>query len=134
MSESIGPIKMRHKKILIFDEGRFAKVCNALLQLDGYVPEHIVQVQELKKLANFKNFDLIITSYPYGVDVLDRLKNKDIPVVVLSDCVDNDLLNCLKKIKTSFCMIKPVDFSKFSKIIKTIMTKKMERALGYEIL
>lgn len=125
---------MRHKKILIFDEGRFAKVCNALLQLDGYGPEHIIQVQELKKLANFGNFDLIITSYPYGADVLDNVKDKDIPVVVLSDCVDSDLLNCLKKIKTSFCMIKPVDFSKFSKVIENIMTKKMERSLGYEIL
>jgi DNA-binding NtrC family response regulator len=132
--EQTGQNRMNNKKILIVDEDRFAKVCNALLQLDGYLSDHIVLRQQLQRLETMKNFDLVITSYPYGTEVLNKLKNRDIPVVVLSDGVDSDLLACLKQIKMSFCMIKPIDFAKFSKIIENIMTKKMETGFGYEIL
>lgn len=125
---------MVRKKILIVDEDRFAKVCNALLQLDGFLSEHIVRLQELTKIETLGNFDLVITSYPYGMEVLNKLKNRNIPVIVLSDCVDTDLLSCLRQINSSFCMIKPIDFGSFSNIIKNIMFDQSERKLGYEIL
>jgi hypothetical protein len=78
---------MKRKKILVFDEEGFARVCNALLQLDGHHADYLVFTQEFGPLEKMEDYGLLITSYPYGSCILKLIKHYDIPTLVLSDCV-----------------------------------------------
>ena len=120
---------MKDKKIFIFDEEGFSRVCHALLELDGYQP-----VPWKGKDANEKDCGLIITSFPYGAEILEYASLHKLPVLVLSDALSRDLLSWLHGLRDSFCMIKPVDFNKFSQIVAQMMSARECENVGFQIL
>jgi DNA-binding NtrC family response regulator len=112
---------MKTKKILIVDEERFSRVCSALLELDGYVPECLDCLGEIGSRLEEHDYDLVVTSYPYGARFFDRIRNKKIPVLVLLDFISREIIEDLKKFKNSCCMIKPIDFEKLNNLIEQMM-------------
>jgi DNA-binding NtrC family response regulator len=114
---------VKTKKILIIDEERFAKVCSALLEVGGYVPERLECLDEIDSRFETHDYDLVVTSYPYGARFFDRIRNKKIPVLVLLDFISREIIEDLKKFKNSCCMIKPIDFEKLNNLIEQMTFK-----------
>jgi hypothetical protein len=116
-------VNMHKKKILVFDEESFARICHALLQLDGY-PAVCLAKMDIDQAGELEDYGLVITSYPYGLSLFPRLKHRQTPVLVLSDCLSGDLLECLKSIRNSLCMVKPIDYEQFRGKIRSVMNNK----------
>ena len=125
---------MKTKKILIIDENGFARVCSAILESKGHEVENIsLSDNPSTKLSN-DELGLIITSYPYCAIFLETIKKKNIPVLILSDHIDNDLFSILKGIDNSYCMIKPLDYDKFRYLVAQIITGESIPQGGYCIV
>ncbi len=112
-----------NKKILIFDEAGFSRICSALLEKEGYGTNAVTDVHHLESTINYGDIGLVITSYPYGSGLLKKLKNLNIPTIVLSDRVSNELMTTLAHFeKTSLhYMIKPLDYNQFRTLINQVM-------------
>jgi len=115
-------LNMHNKKILVFDEESFARICHALLQLDGY-PADCLNKMDIEMAGELEDYGLVITSFPYGLSLFPRLMDRQIPVLVLSDCLSGELLECLKSIRNSLCMVKPIDYEQFRGKIKNVMNR-----------
>ncbi len=113
------------KKILIFDEAGFSRVCSAILEKEGYGTNAITDVCQLDSKVNYEDFGLVITSYPYGAALLDKLVISRIPTIILSDQVSRDLISKLDHFDKSLshCMIKPLDYHKFRTLVNQMMRK-----------
>jgi DNA-binding response OmpR family regulator len=110
-----------NKKILIYDEERFAKVCDALLQLNGHPADSIVHGVDPLPLGDLSSYSLVITSFPYGSALFLALKKAQVPILVLSDMFSADLISAVCEIKNSCCMIKPVDFGEFCLVVQRVI-------------
>jgi len=73
-------------------------------------------------------------SYPYGEPLLDQLKEKKIPTIILSDTIDARLLSLLKSFENSYCMIKPLDYERFIALVKGVMNGELGPQAGFEIV
>lgn len=122
------------KRILIFDEERFSRVCSALLEGEGYRTDTIMNGNNVAHGLNNNEFGLIVMSYPYGVYILHSLRNKKIPVIILSDHMSRDLICMLEDIDNAYCMIKPIDFEKFKVLVREVMNKNVIMNGGYKIV
>ncbi len=115
-------VKMK-KRILIFDEAGFSRICSAILEREGYGTKAICDVRQLDSALNSNDVGLVITSYPCGEHLLEKLKSTKIPAIILSDYMNRDLMVTLDYLGNtqSHCMIKPVDYHKF----KALVSQKM---------
>ena len=114
------------KRILVIEEPGFARVCGALLALDGYRVE-----TPGKEGGVGGEVDLVITSYPCAERVTRDLVDREIPVLVMADCLSSGLLDLVRSLNNSWCMIKPIEFEKFSSVIRRML--QQEGGGGYEI-
>jgi hypothetical protein len=112
---------MNNKKILVFDEEGFGRICHALLQLDGY-PADCLAKMDIEQAGELEDYGMVITSFPYGSRLISRLMHRQTPVLVLSDCLSGELLECLRGIKNSLCMVKPLDYEQFRGKIRSVMS------------
>ncbi len=112
-----------NKKILIFDEAGFSRICSAILEKEGYGTNSIADVHQCIPDLNYNEIGLVITSYPYGAPLLEKLKEKRIPIIVLSDHMSGDLMSKLDSFDKSLshCMIKPLDYHKFRTLVNQTM-------------
>ncbi len=111
------------KKILIFDEAGFSRICSAILEKEGYGTNAICDVHQIDSTINYNDFGLVITSYPFGAYLLEKLKKARIPTIVLSDHVNRELIMTLEHFDKSLshCMIKPLDYNKFRMLVNQAM-------------
>jgi len=111
------------KKILIFDEAGFSRICSAILEKEGYGTNTICDAHHIDSTINYNDFGLAITSYPFGTFILQKLKEARIPTIILSDHINRDLLMTLKDFdkSRSYCMIKPLDYNKFRMLVNQTM-------------
>ncbi len=118
-------MKITDKKILIFDEAGFSRVCSAILEKEGYGTNAVTDFCQLESKVNYEDFGLVITSYPYGASLLEKLSTSRVPTIILSDQVSRDLMVKLDHFdKTlSHCMIKPLDYHKFRTLVNQVMRK-----------
>jgi hypothetical protein len=121
-------------KILIIDEYGFARICSAILNSRGCETEMVVDQFVLPMNLNNDEYNLIITSYPYAKSLFSVLRNKKIPIIVLSDSLNEDLINELDEYHNSFCMIKPIDFEKFTSLVKRVVESAASLRGGYSIV
>ena len=123
-------MKMTKKKILIFDEAGFSRICSAILEQEGYGTNPVLDVQQLDSALSADDLGLVITSYPYGELLIEKLKNAKIPSIILSDHMNRDLLMMLDRLgKTlSHCMIKPLDYGEFKSMVNQAMGRQEECA------
>lgn len=122
------------KKILIIDEHRFSRICSAILEIVGYEAESVTSIDDLPARKNFKDVGLIITSYPYGICLLSEMRKKKIPKIIFSDNIDDSLMNMLSEVDNSYCMIKPLDYRKFTSLVKEVMGGTLDAQRGYSIV
>ena len=118
------------KKILIFDDEGFSKVCSAMLSEDGYQIELALSQKEAIRSISQDDIALIISGYPYGMSLLKSQKIKDIPTIILSNEVNNDIIEMMKNYKYSFCMVKPLDFHRFKYLIRGIVNGYLDLSGG----
>jgi DNA-binding NtrC family response regulator len=122
------------KKILIVDEYGFSRVCAAILTSSGYKTDIVPLVKDLSQKLADGSIDLIVTSYPYGTEFFEFLRNKDIPVIILSDGIDEQLMGILGDFQNSCCMIKPVDYDRFKGLVKRAVEGFCLTEGGYSIV
>jgi DNA-binding response OmpR family regulator len=125
---------MRHKKILIFDEHRFARVCSAFLENAGYDAEIVTTLYGLPSSLDYEKVGLIITSYPFGAPLLEEIRKRAISTIILSDDIDENLIPVLEEFSNSFCMMKPLDYEKFRSIIREVMSGELNIHGGYHFV
>lgn len=109
------------QKILIIDEDGFSKVCSAMLSKHGYETRLAVSTEDAAKSINSEGIELIISSYPYGLPLLKMKDTSQIPVIVLSDEVNTQLVEVMSGLKQAVCMLKPIDFKRFEYLVQGIL-------------
>jgi DNA-binding NtrC family response regulator len=122
------------KKILIIDENGFSRICSAILTSSGYQTDVAALEMDFQKKLNSGSVDLVVTSYPYGRSIFGSLRNKDIPVIILSDGIDERLMGILGDFQNSCCMIKPVDYDRFKSLVKRAVDGSCLTEGGYSIV
>ncbi|HXY61777.1 MAG TPA: DNA-binding response regulator [Nitrospirota bacterium] len=113
---------MNDKKILIADEAGFSRICAAILEQEGYRTITVADTHQFDRgLAD--ELGLVITSYPYGASLLKKLKNRNIPTIILLDQMSREFLLTLDDLdkKLSHCLIKPLDYNKFRTLVNQTM-------------
>jgi len=116
------------KKILIVDEAGFSRICSAILEKEGYGTNAVTDVQQIDSDINYRDFGLVITSYPYGAPIFDKLISSKTPTIILSDYMNRDLMTTLENFdqKLSHWMIKPIDYKKFRVVVNQTMKRDCE--------
>lgn len=105
------------KKILIVDENGFSKICSAILNDEGYQTRQAISDEEAIGHISNNSISLIVSSYPFAISFLKSRRLRDIPTIVLSDEFNSELIEVMKCIKNSICLVKPLDFQKFKYIV-----------------
>ena len=93
------------KKILIIDEDSFSKVCSAILNDEGFLTKQVQSTDQAVQQMENNGISLIVSSYPYARSLLKSKDVKDIPTIVLSDEINDGLLEIMKGINKSVCLI-----------------------------
>ena len=122
------------KRILIIDEAGFSRVCSAILEDEGYRTEILTGRHNIATGLKNNEFGLVIASYPYGAYIIDQIKNRNIPTIILSDQINVELINMLECFNRTFCMIKPLDFRKFRSLVRDVMNGDSTLKGGYTIV
>lgn len=122
------------KKILLIDEVCFSRICSAILASEGYDIETASGAGSLSPLLNPNELGLIITSYPYGAFIFEKLKVGGIPTIILSDQINLELINILEGFSRSYCLVKPLDYRKFRTLVKRVMSGEPGISGGYNIV
>ncbi len=122
------------KTILIIDESGFSRVCFAILEFEGYGVETITNCGDLATRLDNNEFGLIITSYPYGAFLFEDIKKREIPTIILSDHINSDLIETLESFDNSYCMIKPLDYQKFTSLVRQVIKGEANIQGGYTIV
>jgi len=112
---------MNSKKILIIDEDGFSKVCSAILKDEGYQTKMALSLEEADAQVSRNGISLIVSSYPYALSFLRSQRIREIPTIVLSNDLNSDLIEVMKCIKNSVCLVKPLDFERFKYIVRGII-------------
>jgi hypothetical protein len=130
----MGNKTMTNKKIVIIDECRFSRICSALFDSIGYGAEILPATTTLPLNFSTNKFGLIVISYPYGAPLIDQIKEKKIPTIILSDNIDGNLISILNDFENSYCMIKPLDYEKFRFVVQQVMSGELANQRGYHIV
>lgn len=126
---------MDGNRILIIDEAGFSRVCSAILEFAGFKAEMAVNSHDVAQLLNDNEFRLIVTSYPYGMFLLEEeIRSRNIPIILLSDHISEDLINYLEGFEKSYCMIKPLDYQKFRTVVNQLMNGHINNRGGVNIV
>ena len=120
-------------KILIVDEYRFSKIYSALLDSDGLITTIASNAAEIADQLYSENIGMVITSHPVEKAVQDHIWRHDLPSLILSDTIDDDLIRFLQRCRHSICMIKPLDFSRLRDIARQSVdgTIRFEESLRF---
>jgi len=118
-------MRISKKKILIIDEAGFSRICSAILENEGFGTNIIPDIHQFDQGVDFSDIGLVITSFPYGASMLDKLKKWIFPTIILSDHMSLELMATLDHFdkSLSFCMLKPLDYQKFRSLVSETMNK-----------
>jgi hypothetical protein len=122
------------KKILIYDEAGFSRICSAILEVDGFGTYIIDHLFNLHIGLDNNDVGLVVTSYPYGAFILDEVKKRKIPAIVLADSLDGRLIAMLNELTNSYCMIKPMNYDKFKGLVRDVLNGDNTPRAGYSIV
>ena len=112
----------REKQILVIDEHGFSRICSAIIgEIVGYETDVVSDAAELPAKLSNNELKLIVTSYPYGAFFFDAIMERNVPTIILSDNIDSRLIDMLNNYQNSYCMIKPLDYGKFTALVKQVV-------------
>lgn len=110
--------------IVIVDEAGFTHVCSSILTEEGFHADSLVRGDVCLPQLTVAEASLLITSFPYGKSILEKLNGFALPVIVLADHVGKELIEVLEGLENSYCMVKPIDYSRFTVLVKKLVHKK----------
>ncbi len=123
------------EKILLVDETGFMRVCSSMLEAEGFKIETISSgLDECQTGLDRSDLNLVIASYPHVTVLFDSLRKLTVPVIVLADHISEDVVRFLEGLKKSYCMTKPLDYTKFKMLVKQLMSGETTHYAGYDIL
>lgn len=125
---------MQDKRILIIDESGFAHVCSALFENAGCRAEVITDVGNLACQIDNREFDLVVTSHPYGTSCLREMTRKNIPIILLLANIDENIIDAIKVFDNCYCMIKPLDYEKFRSLASQLMSGNLISRGGFHVI
>ncbi|MDH4028348.1 MAG: hypothetical protein OEU95_05925 [Nitrospirota bacterium] len=109
------------KRILIIDEDGFSKVCSAILNDEGYKTRLAGSSEDALQCISNNGISLIVSSFPYALSFLRSKVVRDIPTIILSNEFNDELIDIMKSIRSSVCLVKPLDFERFKFIVHGII-------------
>jgi hypothetical protein len=121
------------KKILIIDDSVFSLICSSILELEG-LKSQIHNSAECQLPSNGTKYLMIIASYPFGHSFFEEIKEINLPTIILTDQLNREVMNVLKGLPNSYCMIKPIDYDKFRTLVKEIANCDIPKVGEYNIL
>jgi DNA-binding NtrC family response regulator len=121
------------KKILIIDDSVFSQICSSILELEG-LKSQIYKNADSVPPSNGTKYLMVITSYPFGYPLFEEIKEINLPTIVLTDQINREIMNVLKSLPNSYCMIKPIDYDKFRNLVKEIAYRGVPEVDEYNIL
>ena len=122
------------KKILIIDENRFSRICSAILEGEGFDTEIFENSENQSVKFDNKEFVLIITSYPFGHFLFEKIKKMNLPTIILTDHINRAFINLLEGFNNSYCMVKPLDYHEFRSLVKQIVNCEIHEKNELNIL
>lgn len=122
------------KRILIADDESFSRVCSAILEFEGYSIDVARNLKRLPHDLNERNIGLVITSYPDGEHYITKARQNNIPLIILSDQLNGDIMNVLGCAPNTYCMIKPLNYQKFRVLIHDVLSGEQTVKNGLNIL
>lgn len=125
---------MERDTILIIDEAGFSRVCSAILEAEGYCAQTIPHESPVVQPVFNDEIGLVITSYPYGSRFFEELYRFSLPIIVLTDHISKELISALEGFENSICLMKPLDYQKFTKLVKQMMAGTHTSQGGYSIV
>jgi DNA-binding NtrC family response regulator len=111
-----------YRRVLIYDEAGFSRVCSAILAIEGFGTDIMDENHDVPALINRKDVGVFVTSYPYGALLLDEVRKRRIPAIVLYDNLDERFISTVLKQENLYCMIKPLDYTKFKSLVKSLLS------------
>jgi hypothetical protein len=121
------------KKILVVDESGFAHVCRSLLELLGYRGDSLVDQPHPPADLDLQSYDLLITSYPFGSSYLPQAQRCNRPTILLSNFISAKLIQDISDFSNLHCLIKPLDFPRFSALVRELVEGTIGPKGGYTI-
>jgi hypothetical protein len=109
------------RKVLIYDEAGFSRVCSALLEISGCATYVMNEHLDAPNKLNSSDVGVFVTSYPYGAFMLDEVQKRSIPAIVLFDSLDEQFIDMLHAYDNLYCMIKPLDYKKFKSLVMQLL-------------
>ena len=110
------------KKILIFDEDGFCKICSAMLNDEGYETELAFSREEAEMCVEKNGISLIVLSYPFALPFLRSESARNIPTIILSNDLSSDLIDMMKSSNNAVCLVKPLDYKRFKYIVRGVVS------------
>jgi DNA-binding NtrC family response regulator len=120
--------------VLIYDEAGFSRVCSAILASAGCRTNVIDEQHAMPELLNRQETGVFVTSYPYGAFMLDEVRKLSLPAIVLYDNLDEQFVDMVLTNENIYCMIKPLDYSKFKSLVKSLLNNEQVPREEYGIL
>ena len=121
------------EKIIIVDESGFSRICLSILRDEGF-PAEVRVHGEMEPHPIGEGVSLLITSYPYGKALLNRVSNLTVPVIILVDHVGKEIIDVLEELENSYCMVKPIDYRRFTLLVKNLVHDTVYQYGGYSIV
>lgn len=109
------------KKILIIEEDGFSRICSAILHDAGYQTSFAASEKEAVQIVSDNGISLIVSDDTHVHSLLQLRIIHNIPKIVLSDVINNELIEAMKRIGNSVCLMKPLDFERFKYIVHGII-------------
>ncbi len=125
---------MEGKKILVIDENGFSRVCRSLLEYLGYTVHAVDSPDTSSAGCDLSAYDLLITSYPFGSSYLPQARARKSPVILLSNCISPELIRDIDDFSDLHCLIKPIDFDRFTELVKEKVEGTFVEQGGYTIV
>jgi hypothetical protein len=122
------------RKVLIYDEAGFSRVCSALLEISGCVTYVMNEHLDAPNRLNSSDVGVFVTSYPYGAFMLDEVQKRSIPAIVLFDSLDEQFIDMLHAYDNLYCMIKPLDYDKFKCLVRQLLSGNQVSREDYTII
>jgi DNA-binding NtrC family response regulator len=122
------------KKVLIYDEAGFSRVCSAILSNEGYGTDIVNEQDDMQKLLSKDEVGVFVTSYPYGAFVLDEVRKHSLSAIVLFDNLEEQFVDMVLANENLYCMIKPLDYNKFKGLVRSLLTGEQVSREKYGIV
>jgi len=108
-----------NKCVLIVEEESFSRVCMAMLKSEGYRAIVPVSFDEARGHILDESVSLVIINYQSAAELMEMVG--EIPVILLVEELNDRVLKAVNTLQRGICMLKPIDFNCFRRIIRRIM-------------